>query len=126
MSSTFFTMPFVAPVKTAAALTGLAESTMWARIKNKKIASIKEDGQNGRTLVILDWPGQAPPREGRPPSFAELVRERLADPPQARAMPEGKHRGRPRKAASPTDTAAEPPLPRRRGRPRTQPATAAE
>jgi len=115
-------MPFVAPVKTAAALTGLAESTMWARIKNKKIASIKEDGQNGRTLVILDWPGQAPPREGRPPSFAELVRERLADPPQARAMPEGKHRGRPRKNAMPTDT--ETPQPRRRGRPRKQPAAA--
>ena len=116
-------MPYTASVKAASAVTGLAESTLWARIKSKELAAVRD---GGRTLVILDWPGAAPPRQGRAPSFAELVRERLSDPLPARAMPEGVHRGRPRKAALPTDTAAEPPLPRRRGRPPKQPATAAE
>jgi len=42
MPPTLYSAPYAAPVKTAAALMGLAESTIWARIKNKEIASFKE------------------------------------------------------------------------------------
>src|SRR5215472_7380727 len=94
--------PFTANIKTAATVTGLSESTLWQRIRNNELAVVRD---HGKTLIVLDWPGAvAPPREGRAPSFAELVRERIVEPVQPRPMPEGKHRGRPRKHPVPADT----------------------
>jgi hypothetical protein len=48
--------------------------------------------------VVESWGDNPPPREGRPPSFEELVWESaLGEKPPKRHMPEGVHRGRPRK-----------------------------
>jgi hypothetical protein len=49
----------------------------------------------GTTMVIANFPGTAPPREGRAPTIHELLVERMGKP-SVKALPEGVHRGRPR------------------------------
>jgi len=75
-------------------LDGASTATWWGRIKKGQIAHFRD---GGRTKIIIDWPGEAPPREGRAPSYKEYIEERLANPQTPRALPEGVHRGRPRK-----------------------------
>jgi len=71
-----------------------SESTWWARIRENKIAFFRD---TGLTRIIVRWPGEPPPREGRAPSYQEYVLENMAASQRPRAMPAGVHRGRPRK-----------------------------
>jgi hypothetical protein len=66
---------------------------MWDLIHAEKIAVARH---GGLTLVIQEWGDNPPPREGRPPSISEFLRENLSTNP-IRITPEGVHRGRPRK-----------------------------
>jgi hypothetical protein len=52
----------------------------------------------GTRCVVESWGDAPPPRENRPPSFEELIKESVLAPRRpVRSMPEGVHRGRPRK-----------------------------
>jgi hypothetical protein len=84
-------------VSTAAKALDCSVATIWNIINRKELAALR---QGGLTLVVQDWGENAPPREGRAPSIAELLREKVIKPDDRRRMPEGVHRGRPRKTAS--------------------------
>src|SRR5690242_9875527 len=73
---------------------GASTATWWDRIRKEEIAYFRD---GGRTKIIIDWPGEPPPREGRAPSYREYIEERLANPQPKRALPQGVHVGRPRK-----------------------------
>jgi hypothetical protein len=77
-------------------LDGGSTATWWRRVRNNEIAHFRD---GGRTKIIIDWVGEAPPRQGRPPSYREYIADRLADPVPAKATPEGARarRGRSRK-----------------------------
>jgi hypothetical protein len=85
-----------ARVPHAFAAIGVSPATGWDKVAKNEIAHWRD---NGITRVVIDWIGEPPPREGRAPSLREYVIERViatAATPK-RVMPEGVHRGRPRK-----------------------------
>jgi hypothetical protein len=70
------------------------QATAWGIIGRGEVATFKI---GGLTRVVESWGDDPPPRQGRPPSIEELLRERaLGEKPPKRHMPEGVHRGRPR------------------------------
>jgi hypothetical protein len=76
-------------------------STWINRAKTGEVATTRI---GGRRFIVVNWGGKAPPRDGRPPSLAELIRENLVTPETPlKAMPKGVHRGRPRKHPIRTD-----------------------
>src|SRR5260370_27309688 len=85
---------FAAGVKDMPRIDGASPATWWNRIGNNEIAYFRD---GGRTKIVIDWPGEPPPREGRAPSYKEYIEERLAETQTPRVMPEGVHKGRPRK-----------------------------
>jgi len=80
-------------VSTAAKLLDCSVATIWNIINRKELAALR---QGGLTLIVQDWGENPPPREGRAPSIAELLREKVLAPADKRRMPEGRHRGRQR------------------------------
>ena len=112
-----------APVDTMEHIVGGKRPTWWSYVKDDVLFNFKIQGKR---YILIRWPGDAPAREGRAPSLEELILEQINDPAPLKTVPEGVHRGRPRKAPPPTDAAEAQPQQRRRGRPRKQRAVAAE
>lgn len=87
-------------VPRAAKALDISPATLWSRINTNQIAHFRD---GGITAVVYDWPGEPPPREGRAPSIKEYITEKLAIASLKR-MPEGVHRGRPRKRRAGVET----------------------
>jgi len=84
-------------VPRAGEMLDVSAATVWGKyIKQNRIAHFRDEGI---TRVVVDWIGEPPLREGRAPSIREYIAERIAATAleQKRVMPEGVHRGRPRK-----------------------------
>jgi hypothetical protein len=88
---------FAASIARMVELDGGSSATWWRRVRNNEILHFRD---GGRTKVVIDFPGAAPPREGRPPTYREYMADQLANPVPAKATPEGARarRGRPRKS----------------------------
>jgi hypothetical protein len=86
-------------VSNAAKVFDWSVATIWNIINRNELAVLRK---GGLTLVVQDWGADPPPREGRAPSIAELLREKVIAPDDKRRMPAGVHKGRPRLQPSAT------------------------
>jgi hypothetical protein len=84
-------------VSSAAKVLDCSVATIWNIINRNELAALR---QGGLTLVVQDWGPDTPPREGRAPSIAELLREKVIASEDKRRMPKGVHHGRPRRRPS--------------------------
>lgn len=89
---------FTLRVAPAAEALGISRAQIYNMMNSDRLAYFRDGGV---TSIVNDWPGEPPPREGRAPSIREYIAEQLAkmavEPPAKRGMPQGVHRGRPRR-----------------------------
>src|SRR5262245_11538717 len=93
---------FTTPINNMPKIAGGSTSGWWENVKNNVIANLKV---GGRRVIVIDWPGTPPPRDGRAPSYKEFLEEQLNKPLSKKVMPKGRHRGRPRRTAHEYKTA---------------------
>jgi hypothetical protein len=73
---------------------GISNASGYNYLKDDVVATVTIGGMR---CIVESWGDAPPPRDGRPPSFEELVKEAaLAPKRSAHPMPQGVHRGRPR------------------------------
>lgn len=96
---------FTIRAREAAEALNVSPATIWNKINRGELAFFRD---GGLTLIVNDWPGEPPAREGRAPSIREYINEGLArmtaNPQPKKAVPEGVHRGRPRKRRAGLET----------------------